>query len=124
MTKLAKNSKKADGQGLVPLKEDDGNAKGPEVFNVREAVNERSGTAVDETRQTNETPQNESKTLTLFQKKMVAVLALVSFLNGSMNAVLLPFFPVEVASRGISQTTISTVFSSFAITKMMISPSS
>ncbi|XP_043190467.1 MFS-type transporter SLC18B1-like [Amphibalanus amphitrite] len=56
------------------------------------------------------------------QRKLLACLSLVTLLNGSLIAVMIPFFPVEAASRGVSQTVISGVFSCFAIVKMMLNP--
>ena len=56
------------------------------------------------------------------QKQLLAGLALANILNGSLIAVMIPFFPVEAASRGVPQTTISALFSCFAIGQMLLSP--
>ena len=56
------------------------------------------------------------------QKKLLVGLVLVSLLNGSLTAVMIPFFPVEASSRGIPQVTISAVFSCFAMAQMLLSP--
>ena len=60
--------------------------------------------------------------LTWSQKKLLLGLVLMSLLNGSLGAVMIPFFPVEAASRGVSQVTISAVFSCFALAQMVVSP--
>ncbi|KAF0289000.1 MFS-type transporter SLC18B1 [Amphibalanus amphitrite] len=59
---------------------------------------------------------------TTTQKQLLAGLALANILNGSLVAVMIPFFPVEAASRGVPQTTISALFSCFAIGQMVLSP--
>ncbi|XP_043204703.1 MFS-type transporter SLC18B1-like [Amphibalanus amphitrite] len=43
-------------------------------------------------------------------------------MDGSLIAIMIPFFPVEAASRGVSQAAISGVFSCYAVAKMMLSP--
>ncbi|XP_037094337.1 MFS-type transporter SLC18B1-like [Pollicipes pollicipes] len=60
--------------------------------------------------------------MTSAQKKLLASLLIVRMLNGSLIAVMIPFFPVEAASRGVSQTVISSLFSVFAVAKMIMSP--
>ncbi|XP_043211042.1 MFS-type transporter SLC18B1-like [Amphibalanus amphitrite] len=59
---------------------------------------------------------------TATQKKLLAGLALANMLNGSLVAIMIPFFPVEATSRGVPQTTISALFSCFAIGQMVLSP--
>ncbi|KAF0297046.1 MFS-type transporter SLC18B1 [Amphibalanus amphitrite] len=56
------------------------------------------------------------------RRRLLAGLAVVSVLSGSLIAVMVPFFPSEAASRGVSQTTISGVFSCFALTQMLLYP--
>ncbi|XP_043213496.1 MFS-type transporter SLC18B1-like [Amphibalanus amphitrite] len=56
------------------------------------------------------------------QRRLLAGLAVVCVLSGSLIAVMVPFFPSEAASRGVSQTTISGVFSCFALTQMLLYP--
>ncbi|KAF0298241.1 MFS-type transporter SLC18B1 [Amphibalanus amphitrite] len=47
---------------------------------------------------------------------------MVAVMDGSLIAIMIPFFPVEAASRGVSQAAISGVFSCYAVAKMMLSP--
>ena len=56
------------------------------------------------------------------QKKLLAVLSLVSMLSGSLAALMFPFFPAEASRRGLSQTVISGVFSCFAATQLASYP--
>ena len=56
------------------------------------------------------------------QKKLLAVLSLVSMLSGSLAALMFPFFPAEASRRGLSQTLISGVFSCFAATQLASYP--
>ena len=56
------------------------------------------------------------------QKKLLAVLSFVSMLGGSLAALMFPFFPAEASRRGLSQTLISGVFSSFAATQLASYP--
>ncbi|XP_037074450.1 MFS-type transporter SLC18B1-like [Pollicipes pollicipes] len=56
------------------------------------------------------------------QKKQLALLALVTVLNGSLAALMFPFFPAEASSRGLPQTLISGVFSCFALTQLIACP--
>ncbi|XP_037093927.1 MFS-type transporter SLC18B1-like [Pollicipes pollicipes] len=60
--------------------------------------------------------------MTTAQKKLLACLVMVRILNGSLVAIMIPFFPVEAASRGVSQTVISSLFTAFALAKMIMSP--
>ena len=56
------------------------------------------------------------------QRRLLLGLAVVSMLNGSVMAVMEPFFPAEAARRGVSQTLISGVFSCFALTQLVLYP--
>ena len=56
------------------------------------------------------------------QRHLLVGMTVVSVLNGSLMAVMIPFFPVEAARRGVSQTVISGVFSCFALTQVALYP--
>ena len=56
------------------------------------------------------------------QRRLLVGLTVVSVLSGSLIAVMVPFFPAEAASRGVSQTVISGVFSCFALTQVVLYP--
>ena len=66
-------------------------------------------------------PSASKDRLSSRQRKVLFCLSLVTILNGSLTAVMMPFFPVEAASRGVSQTVISGVFSCFAVAKILFS---
>ena len=66
--------------------------------------------------------QTPPASFTTTQKQLLAGLALANILNGSLVAVMIPFFPVEAAARGVPQTTISALFSCFAVGQMLLSP--
>ena len=56
------------------------------------------------------------------QRRLLVGLTIVSVLNGSLMAVMIPFFPVEAARRGVSQALISGVFSCFALAQVAVYP--
>lgn len=55
------------------------------------------------------------------QKQLLAGLAPANILNGSLIAVMIPFFPVEAAPRGVLQT-IKVLLCCFAIGQMLLGP--
>ncbi|XP_043199113.1 MFS-type transporter SLC18B1-like [Amphibalanus amphitrite] len=67
-------------------------------------------------------PESPSSRYTPRQKRLLAGLAVVSMLNGSLMAVMAPFFPAEAARRGVPQTAISGVYSCFALTQVVLYP--
>lgn len=56
------------------------------------------------------------------QDKLLFSLAAMGVLVGSMDGIMLPFFPFEATQRGASQTLVSAVFSVFSLTKLVVSP--
>ncbi|XP_043224407.1 MFS-type transporter SLC18B1-like [Amphibalanus amphitrite] len=56
------------------------------------------------------------------QRRLLVGMNVVSVLNGSLMALMIPFFPVEASRRGVSQTAISGVFSCFALTQVVLYP--
>ncbi|XP_037093928.1 MFS-type transporter SLC18B1-like [Pollicipes pollicipes] len=81
-----------------------------------------SGTSDDGYRLEGEQHATQKSGMTSVQKKLLASLAVVRMLNGSLIAVMIPFFPVEAASRGVSQTVISGLFSCFSVARMATNP--
>ena len=67
-------------------------------------------------------PEVDSAPYTPRQRGLLIGLTVVSFLDGSLTAIMVPFFPVEAARRGVSQTVISGVFSCFALTQVLLYP--
>ncbi|KAF0294677.1 MFS-type transporter SLC18B1 [Amphibalanus amphitrite] len=60
--------------------------------------------------------------LSRHQIRLLLGLAAISFLNGSMSGVVMLFFPVEAARRGVSLTAISGAFSSAALGQVLLYP--
>ena len=84
----------------------------------------QNGSAVNAelSEQDTEPPSTHKTNFSPYQRKLLFSLALVALCNGSLIAVMIPFFPVEAASRGVSQMVISGVFSCYALAKVLINP--
>ena len=55
-------------------------------------------------------------------RRLLVALAVVNALNGCLMAATPPFWPVEAARRGVSQTLISGAFTGFALTQVAVYP--
>ena len=105
-------------QKLLPQQDD--LSSGCEDHPDYQSVNFQNSSSGEEDHPEKTDPKPSHKaSFSTHQKKLLVSLTLVALLDGSLMAVMIPFFPVEAASRGVSQTVISGVFSCFAVAKMM-----
>ena len=109
----------SDKQLLVSGKQKD---SGKHCYGTGQSGNEDSANAFNDNRRSASVCKSVDKSLTSRQTKLLVGMVSVTLLNGSLMAVMLPFFPVEAASRDVSQTTISAVFSCSAMAQMVLSP--
>ncbi|XP_037078433.1 MFS-type transporter SLC18B1-like [Pollicipes pollicipes] len=59
---------------------------------------------------------------TTTQKKILLCIGLGELLQGCCGAVLIPFFPTDAQNRGVSESVIGLVFSSYALTQLVMTP--